>query len=160
MREPKNNNNSPITVYKQLLRTLGNTLKTLKTAEANQEMIDMYDQLLSYLKSLRYDDFQDVLNSGKSTKRSQDRYKGTVVPDEQIINLSLDEIKSIITNSKTSRKRIEKIAIIRFGMRKSEVISIKNKENLIEQLFTLISNQETHESISRVASKKDEKIVV
>ena len=75
-----------------------------------------------------------------------------MITDEEAFSLNNNEIKKIVSNEKTTRKTIEKIAMIKFGMRESELKSIRDKKSLSEHLHTIIRNQETHESIKRAAS--------
>lgn len=140
------------TAFKQLINVLEYNLKAFKSADSSKTVVELYDQLIKHLKSINYNDFQKILNSKDSVKALPKKKSRDIITDEEAFNLTNNEIMKIVSNKETTRKTIEKIAMIKFGMRESELKSIRDKKSLREHLYTIIRNQETHESIRRAAS--------
>ncbi|MDP2863251.1 MAG: hypothetical protein Q8N95_10720 [Desulfobacterales bacterium] len=141
--------NDEMSIYKKLIQTLESNYVILKNVEANAQLTQIYEQLIQYLKSLKYSDFINLIESNKlgATKRvSKDD-----ITNEAVAQMTLDDVKQFITDPISSKKAIAKIAVLRFQMRNSEISSLRNKQTLIEHLRTLMLNRETHESISRLA---------
>jgi len=140
------------TAFMQLINVLEYNLKAFKSAGSSKPVVELYDQLITHLKSINYKDFQQILNRKDSFKDLPKKKSRDVITDEEASSLTNNEIKNLVSNKKTTRKTIEKIAMIKLGMRESELKSIRDKKSLSEHLHTIIRNQETHEAISRAAS--------
>jgi len=145
------NEKDMLTEYKQLIKLLENNYNYLFGAKANSNILGNYKNLLQHLKSRKEHDINLIIGGSKSSKLPKRKIE---LSDDQINNMSLEEIHKLLENKKTPRKVIEIIAVKRFGMSNSEVKSIGNKQKLIDQLFSIIENFKTHDSIKRIASKQ------
>lgn len=142
-----------VSVFKRVLTLLEYQLKALKKIGVNSDLISVYGSLLQYLRTLNSDQIKVFLERKHVSReeRSEDNEY-----DEQLFKLNLDEIKLIVQSEESTRKYLEKIATVRFGMTKGELSSISNRSRLVEQLTMLINNEEAHKSIKRMASSKEE----
>ncbi|MFA4902562.1 MAG: hypothetical protein WC600_07430 [Desulfobaccales bacterium] len=138
--------------FKKLLKILKLNFEYLERANADQNLLAVYGTLLEYLGNIKYQDLINFL-SRKQDRTLFGQQLRTELSEQEISRLSLDDINSIIHDRENTRKDLERIAILRFGMTKGETSKIKNKEILIERLQALIDNERTHESISRQAGK-------
>ena len=140
-----------VTDYKQLLKLLDSNYKYLLGANANSKILNNYKSLLKYLKSRQEHDIKLILKVPKASRQSKPK---TELSDDQINNLNLEEIQKLLENKNTPRKIIELVAVKKFDMSYSEVKSISNKQKFVDQLFSIIENLKTHDSIKRMAGKQ------
>lgn len=134
--------------FKQILKLLDYQLKSLEKVEANANIISVYRKLLKHLRSLKSTQIEAILLSQSASQKQEE---SSVESDEQILKLNFDALKNIIQSEDSTRKYIEKLSTVRFGMTKSELSRIPNKKQLIEQLMSLINNEKAHQSIKRMA---------
>jgi len=56
-------------------------------------------------------------------------------------------ILDLASNQETSRRLLERIATLRFGVTRGGLSALRNRDALVEKLRTLIGNESTHDSI-------------
>ena len=137
--------------YKKLIKLLENNYKYLLEANANSKILANYKSLLQHLKSRKEHDINLIIGASKTSKQSKQKIE---LSNDQINNLDLEEIQKLLEDKNTSRKIIEFIAIMRFDMTESEAKGISNKQKFVDQIFSIIENEKTHDSIKRIASKQ------
>jgi hypothetical protein len=137
--------------FKDLLALHERTLKYLESNKSDAVLIQNYKKLQSYLRNLSDDEIFTILNS--KSKKSASNFVQPIneLQDNEIEKLTIEQVKEEILNDKISKKYLDRIAGIRFGVTKSGASSL-NREALIEKLQVLISNEKTHDTIARLAS--------
>ena len=146
--------NSPETLdlYKSLIKVLDINFKALKAANSDQQILDVYGKLIRHLKSQETHEILKIIGRGKSSPK----YKAPSpkIPDAQIEVLTYDEIEALILNESNTRKFVERIGTIKFGLSSNETKGARNKQQLIEKILMLIENQRTHDAIKSLAGKE------
>ncbi len=136
-------------LFKRLIALLDRHCKGMKSAEANASLVLIYDKLLSRLKRMTYNEFKNLLGAIDLEKAGK---KGeAIISVESVLKMSIEDVKNSLSDSTLKKRDFERIAAIKFKMSPSELSTIRTKQGLIEELRTLINNQETHDSISRMA---------
>lgn len=143
--------------FKELLALHERTLKYLESNKSDAVLIQNYKKLQSYLRNLSDDEIFTILNS-KSKKAASNLVQPiNELQDCEIAKLTTEQVKKEILKDKVSRKYLERIARVRFGVTKSGASSLPNREAVVEKLHSLINNEETHTTIARLASGDGEK---
>jgi hypothetical protein len=138
--------------FKDLLSLHERTLKYLESNKSDSVLIRDYKCLQSYLRNLSDDESYTILTPKAKKLISNRTQPINELEDHQIKDLTTEQVEQEISKDKISRKYLERIAIVRFGASKGGITSLRNREAVIEKLHTLISNEQTHETIARVAS--------
>ena len=138
--------------FKDLLLLHERTLKYLESNKSDSVLIQNYKCLQSYLRGLSGDEICNILEPKAKRVSSVRTQFINELEDYQITDLTTEQVEQEILKDKVSRKYLERIARVRFGVTKSAVSSLRNREAVIEKLHTLISNEQTHETIARVAN--------
>jgi hypothetical protein len=136
-------------VYKRMVQTLESNCAALKNAKANVQIVEMYELLTKYLKGLTYDRFLTLVE--RQADGSTKQITKSFVSDDMIRQMTTEDIRQLLNDPLSKKKTVERIALLWFGMRISEISSMRDKRSLTEHLLTLMLNKETHESISRMA---------
>lgn len=132
-----------------LLRVLSAHYQGLLAAGADEALLKQYDQLLRFLRSRRGADMEGLL--GANVGGAPSRPAARTLSDEQIAQLSLDELERIARDDHSSRKDLESIAIQRFSVPRGSMRSMSNKRMLVDKLRVLIRNERAHGTIGEVA---------
>lgn len=146
------NNAEFIKQFKEVLALHDRTLRYLESNRIDGTLLKNYKKLQSYLLNISEDDICKILEAKPKRLPSKEIISINELEDHEIEQLTAEQVKEEILKDKASRKYLERIAIIRFGVTKGGASSIPNKEALLEKLQTLISNEQTHETIARLAS--------
>lgn len=125
------------------------TLRYLEGVEFAPDLLQTYKALLHYLRT-RTDDQVLAMLGKHSTQPTRRR---DVISDnltnEAIARFTLDEARDQVTMKPVSRRLLERIAAVRFGVTKGAMSSLKSRDALVQKILTLINNEETHNSIAR-----------
>ncbi len=145
------NTQSNYYAFKKLIKLLKLNYRILEDSYADKNLLLVYNKLLNHLDKSSYEDIEEFFSENTEIKKNQ--YVKTELTKNEILNLELDGINRIINEKETTRKSLETIASVRFGMTRGEISQTKNKEKLIEKLQNFIDNEKTHVVIMRQASK-------
>ncbi|HTL72321.1 MAG TPA: hypothetical protein VL863_03380, partial [bacterium] len=77
--------------------------------------------------------------------------------EQEISAISFSKILELATDPNTPRKQLERIATVRFSVTKGGLSMLQNRHALVEKIRTLINNEDTHNSITRVAEQQSGK---
>lgn len=147
-------NQSELTVqYQALLKLLASTLKYLEGINVDPSLLKSYRQLLRHLRTRPARSISEILGNARGGPETAEEKYERPLSDEEILGLTAKEIVDRALNSKVSRKDLEKIAAVRFGVTRGALSTLRSRDALVEKLRTLIDNEGTHDSIARVAGK-------
>jgi hypothetical protein len=136
--------------FEKLLDVLTRTGKYLEGIGIDASILSSYKHLLRYLRTRPESELSEIVGpSGGSKRTIKDQFEPS---DEEIRVMSFDAILDLASNKDIPRRTIEKIAVIRFGMTRGGLSTLRSRDALVEKLHTLIGNEGTHDAISRVAS--------
>ncbi len=74
--------------------------------------------------------------------------------DDQVVRLNGEQLKRHFEAENVSRKFLERIAALRFGMTRGALSTLRSRDALTEKLYKLLEHESTHEAISRAALGK------
>ena len=140
--------------FKSLLLFQGENIKFLESIKADADLIYTYKQLLVYLQKLSPHEVEQVLKckpSGTALRGANKKSSEEIEP-EKIRQMTVQQIEHEISNPNISRKYLESIATIKFGVTKGALSMLRTRDALINKIHTLLSNEYTHEVILRAAS--------
>lgn len=140
--------------YQNLLKVLAHTAKYLEGVHADVGILKSYQRLLRYLRSQPADKIPEILGApgrdGKALREPRELQRS----DLEISALTFAEILDLASNKETSRKQLERIATVRFGMTRGGLSALRNRDALVEKLRNLVSNENAHDSITRAAGQE------
>ena len=137
--------------YFRALALLDNTSKYLKSAGSDIDLLHTVGRLVKYLRGRTSSEIHTILGSVETQQPAQN-FAEEQETEEQVSNLTVDELRQILADAKVSRKTLERIAKIRFGVTAGSLSTLRDKQSLHEKLLTLIANEVTHDSIAKLAS--------
>lgn len=142
---------TPEEQYLRALALLDDTSKYLMNAGCDIELISKVGCLIKYLRGKTNSEIRTILGSVE-IQQPADNYKVEQETEEQISNLTADELRQKLSDVKISRKTLERIAKIRFGVTSGALSTLRDKKSLHDKLQTMIANEVTHDSIAKLAS--------
>ena len=141
--------------FKDLLIFQEKNIKFLESIKADTDLIYTYKQLLKYLQNLSQYEIEEIFKCQPAggvldiTKKTS-----PFIELEAIKKMTVQQIKDEIAKPEVSRKLLENIASIKFGVTKGALSMLRSREALITKIHNLLSNEYTHEVISRAAGDK------
>jgi len=145
-----NQQDRSIEAYRKVLKILESNLKTIELSGGGVEVLTSYKRLLAYLRTRSPEKIKEILGQHPKTQRLEPE-KIPLPPDEEIRSMNVERVRQLISKEGISRKHLEQIATVRFGVTKGALSTLRARRPLIEKIQSMISNESTHESIVRVA---------
>jgi hypothetical protein len=139
--------------YQKLLALLSATLRYLEGIGADPNVLNSYRRLLRYLRSRQSVAIAEILGEPASKKKKSTDTSLPPPSDDDVVRMTPARIVELASNPDIPRAHLEKIAIVRFGMTKGGISSLRSRSALIDKLRTLIGNEGAHDAIARVAVK-------
>lgn len=137
--------------YLRALALLDDTSKYLKNAGSDIDLLYTVGRLVKYLRGKTSSEIHMILGSVE-TQQPIINFAAEQETEEQISNLTADQLRQRLADTKVSRKTLERIAKIRFGVPTGALSTLRDKKSLQDKLLTLIANEVTHDSIAKLAS--------
>jgi hypothetical protein len=138
----------------RLVRVLSDQRRVLMSASCDERVIDEYVALIRFLKSATEDDLRRIFpEAGVARRKNAEEPE---LSDEDVEKMPALEVQRLVRDGATSRKSLERIAILRFHVPRGSMRSLSNREKLVEKLSTLIQNEQAHETIETVARSQGE----
>jgi len=140
--------------YQNLLDTMSCTAKYLEGLNVEPTRIKSYKKLLRYLRSLPAETISEILRETVPTSQSPANNDQAQLSEQEIQVMPISKILELASHEETPRKDLERIASVRFGVTKGGLSVLRNRDALREKIRTLVSNEDTHESITRAAGQQ------
>ena len=137
--------------YAEVLGLLEKNLRYLEALGFGDETIHDYRKILLYLKGKTPSEVTKMLGGSTGPKKAKIDLDPKLTDDE-IGRLADGSINEILADKNTSRRFLERLASIRFGVTKGALSTLRSRSALNEKIRTLVSHESTHEAISRAAS--------
>jgi hypothetical protein len=122
--------------------------RALQLAGSSSELLSTYSMVLEFLKNLPK---SQIMELGGTKELAARKFSKQLIGDHDFELLSLDAIEKIVTDEKSPRGILERIAIARFHVPKGSMRSFQNMEMLREKLLIRIQNERTHQTIGEMA---------
>ena len=142
--------------YKNLLGVLTSTEKYLESLAVDPAIRKSYRQLLRYLRSQSSEGVSAILGQTAGKHRPTQSKPEPTISESEIREMSFEKIREIASDSKISRKLLERIATLRFGVTRGGLSTLRTRDALVGRLQTLVSNEEVHDSIRRAVGEQPE----
>jgi hypothetical protein len=136
--------------YFRALDLLEDTSKYLKRAGSDVDLLLTVGRLVKYLRGRTISEIHTILG-GIEARQHVANIATEQETEEQISKLTADQLRDRLADEKVSRKTLERIAKVRFGVSIGALSTLRDKTSLHEKLLTLIANEETHDSIANLA---------
>lgn len=135
--------------YKTIARYLRAVEPLLADRSENKELGEALDRLSRFLSKTSRRDVELMLMRGSLSQEM-------VQVDDSIVDLPLEKLESMISDGKLSRRQLELIANVRFGVPTGSMRSFPRVEFLVLKLMNLIENERTHRVIDAAAKRSVE----
>lgn len=154
MNLPEDSNNETIEP-RDLLHLLSRTEKYFEDIKIAPDLLLSYKKLVRYLRSQPKEKLCKILGLLPTKDETETGVSKGEMSAAKIAAMDSEEILRLARNPDFPRKQLERIAALRFGVTKGALSALRNKEALVEKINSLVENEATHESITRVASSKN-----
>jgi hypothetical protein len=131
-----------------LIKVLTSHFQALVTAKSDNAVLKRYSALLRFLKSQPSGFLEGYV---RVKHRANEPLLLPGLSEEDLQNLTLDDLEKIVNDDTTPRRYLERIAIRRFSVPTGSMRSFSNRQSLIDKLSTLIDNERTHQTIGTIA---------
>ena len=145
-RVPKQN---PTSVFNAVISILERNLKYLKSVELDPTVAKAYRQTIVYLKSRSEEEISNLLKIPKQKTQQTMKETDPELSDGEIMNLTGEQIKGLVSSTAVSRKFLERLASKRFGVSTGALSALRNRSALVDKLNTLVGHEGTHDAIAR-----------
>ena len=139
--------------YQKLLRVMRHTAKYLEGLDIDPGVLKSYKQLVHFLRSRPADAISDILRGTSSSNPKSGKEVQADLSEDEIQAMTIEKILDLAYSPETSRKHLEQIASLRFGVTKGGLSALRSRQALGEKIRTLVSNESTHGSITRAAEQ-------
>lgn len=140
--------------YRNLLEMLGRTLKYLEGLNIDPTLLKSYKQLLRFLRSRPADAIPEIIRGSVPSSLKTEKRVQPNISEQEIHSMPIEKILELALSEETSRKHLEQIASLRFGMTKGGLSVLRSRHALTEKICTLVRNENAHGSIVRAASQQ------
>lgn len=142
---------TPEEQYSRALTLLDDTTKYLKNAGCDHILLHTVNRLLKYLRDKTSDEINMIMGSAETHPPTLANAESQQDNDEELSSLTADQLRQKLADSTLSRKYLERVAKIRFGVSAGALSMLRSKEALIDKLLNLTANEATHDSITKLA---------
>jgi hypothetical protein len=141
--------------YEDLVRVLGDSAKFLERLKIDPGILESFRHLLRFLRSRPEEAIAEIIQG--STRRSKNATSAieSDLSEDEIQAMSTKRILELAANEETTRRNLERIASVRFGVTKGALSALRNRQALVEKLCTLVRNEDAHGSITRIARQSE-----
>ena len=137
--------------YVEVLGLIEKNLCYLEAPGFGEETIRDYQRVLHYLKAKSPSEVAKILGKPTRPKKSSTGPESNW-SDTDVESLDGKQIRQILADEDVSRRLLERVASMRFGVTKGALSTLRSRNALKEKIETLLSHEGTHEAISRAAS--------
>jgi hypothetical protein len=139
--------------YQKLLKVLGHTAKYLEGLDIDPSVLKSYRQLVRFLRARPPEAINEILRGTGASHRKSEKEVQTGLSESEIQAMTIEQILDMASNPEASRRHLEQIASVRFGVTKGGLSALRSRQALGEKIRTLVSNESTHGSITRAAEQ-------
>lgn len=132
---------------KEFISILEANFRALKIAQANAEVLQLYETLVEIVKNDR-----QILLLGNAQ-----RVKFVDIPsesEEEIRNLTIEDVEELLLRDDLTRRFFERLASVRFGVPKGSMRQWGSRDSLLEKIATMMQNERMHRTIGEVARRE------
>ena len=129
-----------------ILEKNGRYLEVMGLKPATKEA---YRKTVAYLKRMNVDEIENVLRPKRRLQGKRTRFTDPDISDDELRNLSPEEIRKYTLSEDVSRKFLERIAKLRFGVTSGALSVHGSRAALVDKLNTLLGHEGTHQAITR-----------
>ena len=152
----KSSQSDSAAAYAELLALLEKNLKFIVGVGLDDKRASNYRSLLAYLRSRSTPEIERILRqhdgaSSKKAMRKIDTPKHSELTDGEILQMSAVELGERLRSGLLPRSVLERIATARFSITTGALSVLRNRGALQEKLLNVLSNEDTHKAIARVA---------
>lgn len=140
----------PTVAFKEVIAILEKNGRYLEGVGLDPTTRTAYRRTVAYLKRLHVDEISKILSSRKGTRGTQRRASDPTMSDDELRDLSADQIRDYISSKDISRNFLERMARLRFGMTAGALSAHGSRAALVDKLDTLLGHEGTHEAITRI----------
>lgn len=136
--------------YAEIVSLMEKNLRYLESLGLDEARLQDYRKVLSHLRTRSAADIGKILGRKVGPKGK----RAAVDPelrDEEIVRLKSDQIERYLKAKEVSRVFLERLASVRFGVTKGALSMLRNREALTDKIRTLLTDEGTHDAISRAA---------
>lgn len=140
----------PVAAFKEVIAILEKNGRYLGAIGLKPSTRMAYRRTVAYLKRLHVDEILSIIGARKGTGGTQKRFADPTMSDDDLRNLSAEQIRDFIASGDISRYFLERMAKFRFGMTAGALSVYGSRAALVDKLNTLLGHEGTHEAITRI----------
>ncbi|MYD87020.1 MAG: hypothetical protein F4010_05015 [Cenarchaeum sp. SB0669_bin_11] len=147
------NDPTRIDAFAQVIRILERNLRYLESIGLEPATIEAYKKTISYLKRQTKEGIENIVGSRRGASTRVKRSMDPEMSDQELSVLPGDQVEALLSLPKLSRKFLERLATVRFGVSPGALSSLRSRNALVDKLHTLVSHERTHDAISRTTAR-------
>ena len=140
----------PAVAFREVVSILEKNGRYLEVVGLKPATKEAYKKTVAYLRRMDIDEIEKVLRPKRGLQGKRKKLIDPDLSDNQIRSLSPEQIRKYSLSEDVSRKFLERIARLRFGMTTGALSAHGSRAALVEKLNTLLGHEGTHQAITRV----------
>lgn len=152
----KTSGDDPAGAFHEVISLLQKNLKYLELLDLDPVTVKAYKKIIAYLKRRTEKDIAGILGTPRKKPRTIASRSDPTMSDEEIGNLSGEQITALLYSPTVSRKFLERLASIRFAVSTGALSALRSRDALVDKLNTLVSHEGTHDAISRAIGSDED----
>lgn len=146
---PRTHGDDPSDVFAEVLYLLERNLRYLESVGLSPSTAKAYRRTITFLKRRTDSEIASIVRGPKRGASMAASRTGPDMSDEEIVALSGAQIEVLLSSGRVSRRFLERLASLRFGVSVGGLSTLRNRDALVDKLRTLLRNESTHDAISR-----------
>lgn len=134
---------------KELVSILEASLRVLKAARADINVINQFTLLIEFVKK---DGARVIFGDERLHRDAELSFQF----NDDLRTLTIEDVERLLERDDLPRKFFEKLAAERFGVPKGSMRQWSNRASLLDKIATMMQNERTHRTISEVARREQD----
>lgn len=138
-----------VAAFREVVSILEKNGRYLEVVGLKTTTREAYRKTVAYLKRMDVDEIENLLRGKKRDHGTRKRLLDPDVSDDEMRSLSPDRVRQFAESEEVSRKFLERLAKLRFGMTSGAISVHGSRAALVEKINTLLGHEGTHQAITR-----------
>lgn len=149
MMNKKQPTDDSIAAFREVVSILEKNGRYLEVVGLKAPTREAYRKTVAYLKRMDVDEIEILLRGKRRHPRTRKKHLDPNVSDDEMRSLSPERVRQYAESEEVSRKFLERLAKLRFGMTSGALSVHGNRAALVDKISTLLGHEGTHEAIAR-----------
>ena len=138
-----------IAAFREVVSILEKNGRYLEVVGLKTTTREVYRKTVAYLKRMDVDEIDNLLRGKRKDHGTRRKLLDPDISDDEMRGLSPERVRQYAESEEVSRKFLERLARLRFGMTSGALSVHGSRAALVDKINTLLGHEGTHQAITR-----------